>query len=113
MPALEQVLKQKAAEISGNPTKMAKVRDWIDGYRGKILNFKTKGTAYHLVFTKEGVACRAGEYPSVELTYIGEEDALSSLVRGETTTRDAAKAGKLKTWHNLHEAVRFEEVLKT
>ncbi len=112
MSELEALLKEKVAEINRRSNLMSKVTDWIDGYSGKIIELRTKAKTYHLVFTKAGVSLREGEYPSVELTYHGEEEALVRLIRGESSTREEVRKGKLKTWHNLHEALKFEEVFR-
>lgn len=113
MPQLEALLRSKVEEINSREEKLAKVRAWIDGYRGKIIQLRTKDNAFHLVFTKDKVELRKGEYPSVDVTYIGEEDVLMRILRGETSGREEIRKGALKTWQNLHETFRFEDVLRS
>lgn len=110
MSELEALLKARVAEVNKRRTLLNKVREWVDGYTGKIIELRTKDKTYHLVFTKDRVSLREGEYPSVELTYHGEEEALMRLIKGESSTKEEVKKGRLKTWHNLHEAAKFQEV---
>ncbi len=112
MSDLEKLLKSKVKEINTQEKKLKKVDEWVDGYRGKIIGIGSGDEAYHLVFTKGNVSLRKGEYPSVELTYLGDAKSIGAILRGETTTKTEIRKGNIKTWHNLHEAVPFEEVLR-
>ena len=111
MSQLEALLGSKVAEINSRKDKMEKVGEWINGYRGKIVSLKTGDKAYHIVFTKELASLRAGDYPSADITYLGEEDTLCRIISGETSAKQEARAGRVTIWQNLHEALLFESAL--
>lgn len=111
MSELERVLKSKVAEINSRKDKLEKVRGWIDGYRGKIVQLITKDEAYHIVFTKESASLRPGEYASVDVTYQGDEAALIKIVKGETTAKMQARAGTIRTRQNMSDSFGFEHVV--
>ena len=111
MSQLETLLESKVAGINSRKDKMAQVGEWIDGYRGKIVGIKTDDKAYHVVFTKELVSFRVGDYPSADITYLGEEDALCRILSGETSTKEETRRGGVKIWQNMHEALPFEKAL--
>jgi hypothetical protein len=90
---------------------MERVKDWIDGYRGKVIQISAEGEFYHLVFTKEKVSLRKGQYPSVDVTYLGSRDAIVKILKGETTGRAESRAGNIKIWNSLHETFPFEAVI--
>ncbi|MBI2846256.1 MAG: hypothetical protein HYX82_00080 [Chloroflexi bacterium] len=113
MSQLEDVLKATVKELNSRVEKLAKVRTWIDGYRGKIIGLRTPHKAYHIVFTMEKVDLREGEYPSVDVGYIGDEDVLVKILKGETSGREEIRKGSLKTWQNLHETFKFEDILRS
>ncbi len=111
MSQIEALLGSKIAEINSRKDKMEKVREWINGYRGKIVSLKTGDKAYHIVFTKELASFRAGDYPSADITYLGGEDTLCRIINGETSAKQEARAGRVTIWQNLHEALPFERAL--
>jgi hypothetical protein len=92
---------------------MAKVAEWVDGYRGKIVQLIAGEESFHLVFTRQGVSLRRGEYPSCEITYSGEEGIILQLLQGQTTTSAETKGGRLTIWGNMHESLPFEAVLRS
>ena len=111
MSQLKDTLERKAKQIGEDPIRMESVRDWIDGFWGKIINFKTPNESYHLVFTKEKVDLREGSYPSCEVHYRGDENAMLKILSGERAASASVKTGALKMWGSLNEATRFEGIL--
>ncbi|MBI2908282.1 MAG: hypothetical protein HYX92_11595 [Chloroflexi bacterium] len=96
--------------IAGDRVK--KIADWINGYDGKVIQFKSPEEDYCLVFTKAGAFLRRGEYPSCDVTYIGSREALLRILKGESSARAEMRAGDFKIWGNLHETYKFEAVLR-
>ena len=111
MGQLKDSLEQKVRQINKDKMRMKKVREWIDGFWGKIINFKTPSESYHLVFTKEKVELREGSYPSCEVSYRGSEEALVKVLSKELSVYTGVKGGQFKAWGSLNEATRFEELL--
>ena len=111
MSQLKDTLERKAKQISEDPIRMESVRDWIDGFWGKIINFKTPNESYHLVFTKDRVELREGSYPICEVHYRGSEEAVLEILNGESGAVSSVKTGGLKMWGSLNEATRFEGIL--
>ena len=112
MSELETLLKSKIDSINSRKDKMQEVRDWIgDGYVGKVVQLKIGDNAYHIVFTREGVSLREGEYPSVEVTYYASEDVMLQVIKGETRAKMAVRAGTMVTLQSLREAAEFEQIM--
>jgi len=111
MSELQSYLREKVKQINEDKARLKLVRDWINGYWGKIIGFKTGDKGYHLVFTKDGVALRDGEYPSCEALYLGDEKAIMEILRKESSAYRSARGGKLKVWGSLNEARQFESLL--
>ena len=111
MADLESLLKEKVKQVNSDKGRLDKVKEWIDGYYGKVIGFIAPHKAYHLVFTKDGVSLREGDYPSCEVSYRGSEEALLRLLNRVTNTGEAVKSGQLKAWGNLNEATQFEAIL--
>lgn len=111
MSKLKEKLERKVREINEDRMRMEKVREWIDGFFGKIICFKAPGESYHIVFTKERVELREGEYPSCEVYYHGDEEALEKVLDKELSASTGVKRGQLRIWGSLNEATKFEEIL--
>ena len=112
MSELETLLKSKIDNINSQENKMQEVRQWLgSGYVGKVIQLKFGDKAYHIVFTREGVSLREGEYPSVEVTYWASEDVLLKIIKGETRAKMAVRAGTLINLQSLREAAEFEQVM--
>ncbi len=109
MPQLKEMLKEKVANINKDEVRKGRIREWINGYIGKVIGFKTPMESHYIVFTKEGASLEEGDYPSCEYSYRGDEEILLSVLRGENTASSAVRAGKIKVWGSLNEAQRFEE----
>lgn len=92
--------------------RIKRIADWIDGYDGKVIQFKAPGEDYCLVLTKAGAFLRKGEYPSCDVTYIGTRETLLRILKGESSARAEIRAGNFKIWGNLHETFKFEAVLR-
>ena len=111
MSQLKDDLEQKAKQITEDPSRMESVRDWIDSFRGKIINFKTPEGSFHLAFTCQNVEFREGSYPSCEVHYQGDENSIMRIINRESTAATSVKTGALKIWGSLNEATRFEALL--
>lgn len=112
MSELETLLKSKIDKINSRKDKLQEVREWIgDGYRGKVIQLKFGDKACHVVFTRESVSLREGEYPSVEVTYCASEDVLLKIIKGETRAKMEIRAGSLVNLQSLHEAAEFEQIM--
>ena len=112
MSELEALLKSKIEKINSRKDKLQEVGEWIgDGYRGKIIQLKFGDKAYHIVFTRDSVSLREGEYPSVEVTYYASEDVLLRIIKGETRAKTEIRAGNLVNLQSLHEAAEFEQIM--
>lgn len=111
MGELQSYLREKVKQINGDNSRLKLVRDWINGFWGKIIEFKTGDESYHLVFTRDGAALRDGEYPSCEALYLGDEKAIMEVLRKESSAYSSVKGGKLKVWGSLNEAKQFESLL--
>lgn len=92
--------------------RIKRIADWIDGYDGKVIQFKAPGEDYCLVFTKGRAVLRKGEYPSCDVTYIGTREAITRILSGESSARAEMRAGGFKIWGNLHETFKFEAALR-
>ena len=111
MADLERLLKEKVKQINSDKGRLGKIREWINGYYGKVIGFVTPNKAYHLVFTREEVSLREGDYPSCEVFYRGSEEVMQKLLNRQKSTGEVVKSGQLKAWGNLNEAVTFEKIL--
>lgn len=112
MSQLEETLVSITRKINSSDQSLKRVRDWIDGYSGKVVQLTTEQKNYYLVFTKDGVSLRKGEYPSCELTYRGEENPLVKILKGQTSTYAEMKGENLTLWGSLHESVPFEGLIR-
>lgn len=111
MSELEASLTAAVQKLS-TPESIKRIVDWIDGYDGKVIQFKSPSEDYCLVFTPSGAVLRKGEYPSCDVTYIGSEQSLLKILAGESSGRNELRAGGFKIWGNLHETFKFEAVLR-
>lgn len=111
MSELEASLRSAVEKLNAQE-RITRVANWIDGYDGKVIQFKAPEEDYCLVFTKSGTVLRKGEYPSCDVTYIGSKEALLRILRGESSARAEMRAGGFKIWGNLHETFKFEEMLR-
>ena len=110
MPQLKEMLEEKVANINKDEVRKGRLKEWINGYVGKVIGFKTPTDSYHIVLTEEGASLKQGDYPSCEYSYRGDDETLLSILRGEDTASSAVRAGKIKVWGSLNEAQRFEEI---
>ena len=111
MSKLDNLLKEKVNEINKDTEKMDYVRRWIgNGYSGKIVVFATPEKSYHMVFTRDKVVLRSGEYPSCEVRYFGSEDNIIAIFSGETNAYTGVRTGRLVVWGSLNEATIFERI---
>ena len=111
MSELDKLLKEKVNDINKDTEKMDYVRKWIgNGYSGKVIVFATPGKSHHMVFTRDKVILRAGEYPSCEVRYIGSEEDIMAVFSGETSAYTGVRTGRLVVWGNLNEATIFERI---
>jgi hypothetical protein len=111
MSKLDKLLKERVADINKDSEKLEYVRKWIgNGYSGKVVVFATPDKSRHMVFTKDKVFLRDGEYPSCEVRYIGSEEDLMAVFSGETSAYTGVRTGRLVVWGNLNEATIFERI---
>ena len=97
METIQTLLEKKVSSMNQDPGKQELIRDWIDGYRGKVIGFRTEnGTAFHLVFDQGKAEMRKGNYPSCEFFYFGSEDVLCAILRGENSAMKAGRTGAVK-----------------
>ena len=90
------------------------VRRWVGTDAGKIIGFKLRDDEeknFHIVFTRDGISLREGEYPACECTFVTSEEILKLLASKELGLRDAARSGKLTQWGNFHEGLTFANVV--
>ena len=112
METFKDLLEKKVSSMNQDPGKQALIRDWIDGYRGKVIGFRTSsGESYHVVFAGGKADMRQGIYPSCEFFYIGPEDVLCTILRKENSGMKAGRVGAIKGWGSVNEAIRFEALL--
>lgn len=111
MSTLSDGLEQMAKKIADDKERMVKVSEWIDGFHGKIVSFRTPTESFHVVFAKEKVSVRAGYYPSSEACYRGAETALQKVLTRELSAYDGVKSKQFVVWGNLNEATEFESLL--
>jgi hypothetical protein len=111
MKGIRALLEAKVAGFNENPGKKREIEEWIDGYRFKVICFKTENEAFHLVFKKDGVILRTGDYSSCEFSYLGPDDALAQILEAKSSARSAGMSGRIKGWGSLNEAQQFERLL--
>ena len=112
METIKDLLEKKVSSMNQDPGKQALMRAWIDGYRGKVIGFRTdSGESYHVVFEGGKADMRQEIYPSCEFFYIGPEDVLCAILRKENSGMKAGRAGAIKGWGSVNEALRFEALL--
>jgi len=111
MESMKQMLGKKVAAINQDPGKMEKVREWINGYRGKVISLQADDEIYHVIFQKEKVLLRDGHYSSCEFSYIGSRDVLVRVIQGKESATTAGMTGRIKGWGSLNEALQFEKLL--
>ena len=112
MKKLKEILEQKVSAMNQDPAKQGMIREWIDGYRGKVIAFRTDGgEAYHVVFDNGSAEMRPGNYPSCEFSYLGPEEVLCAILEKENTGMKAGMAGAIKGWGSVNEAIKFEALL--
>lgn len=112
METFKDLLEKKVSSMNQDPKKKALIRKWIDGYRGKVIGFRTNsGESYHVVFDDGNADLRQGIYPSCEFFYIGPEDVLCAILRKENSGMKAGREAAIKGWGSVNEAIRFEALL--
>ena len=111
MENIKKLLESKVTAMNQDPEKRKKIVRWIDGYRGKVISFKTEDEAYHLVFEKDKVTLRDGNYSSCEFSYRGPRSVLAKVIQGEVSAGKAGMSGAIKGWGSLNEAMQFEKLL--
>ncbi len=109
--SIKQLLEEKISAINQDPEKRKRITEWIDGYRGKIIVFKSEKEAYHLIFEKGKVTLRAGDYSSCEFSYRGSVEVLTRILQRKESASKAGMAGAIKGWGSLNEAQQFERLL--
>ena len=105
------LLEAKVRGINQDPEKRRKIEKWINGYRAKVISFRTEAESYHLVFKKDRVTLRPGNYSSCEFSYIGPHDVLVEILQGKRSAGPSGIAGTIKGWGSLNEAQQFERLL--
>ena len=99
------------AGINQDSQKRKKIKEWIDGYRGKIIGLKTENEAYHLVFDQGRVTLRPGDYSSCEFCYLGPPEVLVKIIQGKESAMRCGMSGAIKGWGSVNEAQKFEKLL--
>lgn len=107
------LLVSKVAAINQDPGKKEKIREWINGYRGKVICFQVEetGESFHLVFDRDKVILRKGNYSSCEFTYTGPQGVLAEIIEGKNSAMKCGMSGAIKGWGSVNEALEFEKVL--
>jgi hypothetical protein len=111
MEDIKALLEAKVAKFNQDPEKREEIEKWIDGYRCKIICFKTETESFHVVFKKDNVVLRHGDYSSCEFSYLGPSDMLAQILQAKNSARSAGMAGTIKGWGSLNEAQQFERLL--
>ena len=111
MSDLESYLVSAVEMINTEEGKKEKVRNWINGYRGKVIEFRTPEQDYHIVFTTEKASLRKGGYPSPEISYVGEDEVILRVLKGESRASSEQKEGNIKIRLNMHEHFALRKVL--
>ena len=111
MEDLKRLLERKVVSINQDPEKREKIRRWVDGYRGKVISFKTKDESFHLIFEKDKVTLNEGNYSSCEFSYIGSKEVLCAILRKEESAMRAGMSGIIKGWGSVNEALKFEKII--
>ncbi len=111
MEDLKSLLEAKVAKFNQDPQKREQIHEWIDGYRCKIICFKTETESFHIVFKKDKVVLRDGDYSSCEFSYLGPCDVLVRVLEAKSSARSAGMSGAIRGWGSLNEAQQFERLL--
>ena len=112
MDTLKELLEKKVASMNQDPVKQEMIRQWIKGYRGKVIGFRTdKGESYHVVFDGGQTILREGDYPSCEFSYIGPEEVLCNILMKKNSGMKAGRDGTIKGWGSVNESLKFEALL--
>ena len=112
MGNLKDLLEEKVAFMNADEGKQGLIQNWISGYRGKVIGFKTdEGQAFHVVFDGGRADLRPGNYPSCEFSYIGPEAVLCEILLKKTSAMKAGRDGSIKGWGSVNESLKFESLL--
>jgi len=111
MESIKKILETVVTNINQDPQKRKKIKEWINGYRGKIIGLKTENEAYHLVFDHDIVTLRTGDYSSCEFCYIGPSEVLMKIIQGKESAMRCGMSGAIKGWGSVNEAQKFEKLL--
>ena len=112
MEKLKGLLEEKIAFMNQDSGKQELLRNWISGYRGKVIGFKSdEGEAFHVVFVGGRADLRQGNYPSCEFSYIGPEEVLCEIILKKSSGMKAGRDGSIKGWGSVNESLKFESLL--
>jgi putative sterol carrier protein len=111
MKTIKELLESKVAEMNQNSEKRKKIQKWVGNHNGKVICFKTGTEMFHLVFERDKVTLREGNYSSCEFSYIGPQDVLAAIIQGKESAMKCGMSGAIKGWGSVNEAVQFEKLL--
>ncbi|MGQ9722076.1 MAG: hypothetical protein ACUVXA_12225 [Candidatus Jordarchaeum sp.] len=112
MSELKNRLKEMVEKINNSPNILNAIKEWIDGYNGKTIGFKMPVEALYITFGKGEVRLIEGEPASFDLMLLSEEKNLvDSVFKDPTRMRQYIKDGTVMIWGNLHELLKFAEIV--
>ncbi|MFB0561943.1 MAG: SCP2 sterol-binding domain-containing protein [Candidatus Lokiarchaeia archaeon] len=98
--------------INASPKILAAIKEWIDGYNGKTIAFKMPEETLYITFGKDGVNLVEGEPASFDLMLLADEETLmDGVFKDPTRMRQYLKDGTVVIWGNLHELLKFSEIV--
>jgi hypothetical protein len=111
MSELRSRIMELVERINTSPRMLAAIKEWIDGYNGKTIGFKMPVQTLYLTFS-DGVRLVEGEPASFDLMLLADEEALiNSVFNDPMKMRQYLKEGTVIIWGNLHELLKFAEIL--
>ncbi|MHA1263277.1 MAG: hypothetical protein ACTSSA_14555 [Candidatus Freyarchaeota archaeon] len=111
MSELKSMVAELVERINASPEMLAVIRDWVDGYNGKTIGFKTPEGTFYVTFS-ERARINEGEPASFDLMLLSDQETIiDGLFNDPTKMRQYLKQGTVVIWGNLHELLKFAEIV--
>ncbi|MFB0562524.1 MAG: hypothetical protein ACETWM_15060 [Candidatus Lokiarchaeia archaeon] len=113
LSGLKSKITELVEKINTSQKTLEKIKEWINGYNGKTIAFKTPEETFYLVFS-DGVRLVDGEPSSFDMMLLSDEEILlDGIFNDPTNMRRYLKEGTITMWGNLHELPKFAEIVIT
>ncbi|HKZ95292.1 MAG TPA: SCP2 sterol-binding domain-containing protein [Candidatus Bathyarchaeia archaeon] len=89
------------------------MKDWVDHYHGKVIQFETDAEKFYLVVQNGKMKVLDGEYPAPDLTFKSSSKTLSEVFTGRKRIGDAMKAWELVLVGAGHEGFALGRLVTT